>query len=234
MNRLTVVLLILGAGLALLIFNDRTGRTFGMANDDFASLVYLLPIAAVLSAGVLAGRHGGLGNTARMLAIWLVIILGLVAGYLYRGDFASVGNRMMAGLMPGSAVVTTAPDGSSEVILHKAMGGHFQARMDINGKTVPMLVDTGASSVVLSWEDAQTLGLDPQNLSYTVTVMTANGRAQAAPVRLEQIAIGPIVRRNIRAMVASEGRLNESLLGMTFLSTLSSLQIQTDELRLRD
>ncbi|MEB2843868.1 TIGR02281 family clan AA aspartic protease [Rhizobiales bacterium RZME27] len=234
MNGLTVVLLILGAGLALLIFNDSSGHTMGMDNDDFARIVYLLPIAAVLSAGVLAGRHGGLGETARMIAIWLVIIMGLMVGYLYRNDFASVGNRLMAGLMPGSAVVTTASDGSSEIILHRAMGGHFQARMEVNGRTVPMLVDTGASSVVLSWDDAQTLGLDPENLSFTVTVSTANGRAMAAPVRLDQMAIGPIVRRDVRAMVASEGRLDESLLGMTFLSTLSSMQIQTDELRLRD
>ncbi|MGE7369131.1 TIGR02281 family clan AA aspartic protease [Neorhizobium sp. NPDC001467] len=234
MNGLTVVLLVLGAGLALLIFNDAGGRTFGMANDDFASLVYLAPIAAMLSAGVLAGRHGRFGETARMIAIWLVIIMGLMVGYLYRNDFAAVGNRLLAGLLPGSAVVTTAADGSPEVILHRSMGGHFQARIEVNGRTVPMLVDTGASAVVLSWDDAQTLGLDPENLSFTVSVSTANGRAMAAPVRLDQMAIGPIVRRDVRAMVASKGRLDESLLGMTFLSTLGSLQIQTDELRLRD
>jgi aspartyl protease family protein len=97
-----------------------------------------------------------------------------------------------------------------------------------------MLVDTGASSVVLSYDDARAIGLDPKDLNYTVSVMTANGRAMAAPVRLDEISIGPIVRRNIRAMVAEEDRLNESLLGMTFLSTLGSLQMQTDELRLRD
>ncbi len=234
MNRLTVVFIFLGVGLALLIINDSSGRTLGMRNDNFADLVYYLPIAAVLSAGVLAGRHGGIGETARMLAIWLVIIMGLMVGYMYRNDFASVGNRLMAGLMPGSAVVTTASDGSSEVILQKGMGNHFQVRMEVNGRTIPMMVDTGASAVVLTWEDAHSLGLDPENLSFTVSVSTANGRAMAAPVRLDQMAIGPIVRRDVRAMVASEGRLDESLLGMTFLSTLSSMQIQTDELRLRD
>ncbi|MNL56771.1 hypothetical protein D3C87_1802890 [compost metagenome] len=64
--------------------------------------------------------------------------------------------------------------------------------------------------------------------------MTANGPAMAAPVRLDEIAIGPISRRNVRAMVAQDGMLDESLLGMSFLSTLSSLNMQTDELRLRD
>ena len=64
--------------------------------------------------------------------------------------------------------------------------------------------------------------------------MTANGPALAAPVTLEEFAIGPIERRNIRATVAAEGKLDRSLLGMSFLSTLDTLQMRTDELRLRD
>jgi aspartyl protease family protein len=234
MNGFTVVLLILGAGLALLFYNHDSGRTFGMANEDFGSLVYLIPIAALLSAGVLQGRRGNLGTVARQIAIWLVIIMALVAAYLYRNDFSSFGARMTAGLMPGTAVVTTASDGSSEVVIHKTLGNHFQANVGVDGKVLPMLVDTGASSIVLTYEDARRIGLDPSALSYSVTVMTANGRAKAAPVRLNEVSIGPIVRRDVRAMVAEEGRLGESLLGMTFLSTLSSLQMQSDELRLKD
>ena len=142
-------------------------------------------------------------------------------------------SAFLQGLMPGRAVVVTSANGN-EVIIHKALGGHFQADVEVNGKTTRMLVDTGASSVVLAYDDAENLGIDTNTLSYSIPVMTANGRAMAAPVRLDEIAIGPISRRNIRAMVAAEGRLNESLLGMSFLSTLGSLQMQTDELRLRD
>jgi aspartyl protease family protein len=67
-----------------------------------------------------------------------------------------------------------------------------------------------------------------------MTVMTANGRARAAPITLDQVAIGPIVRHNVAATVAEDGRLDQSLLGMSFLETLGSLQMQTDELRMRD
>lgn len=233
MNGLTFVLLVLGGGLALLLFNHDSGQTFGMANEDFGQMIFLLPIAGLLAAGVLAGRRGDMSQILRYIAIWLVIILGLVTAYLYRDDFREVGARLSAGLMPGSAVVTTT-DGASEVIIHRSMGGHFQTEVDVDGQPVSMLVDTGASAVVLSYDDAERIGLDPQQLSYTVIVATANGRATAAPVRLDELAIGPIVRRNVRAVVAEEGRLDQSLLGMTFLSTLGSLQIQTDELRLRD
>jgi aspartyl protease family protein len=233
MNGLTLVLLLLGAGLALLVFNHDAGQTFGIRNDDFGQLIYLMPIAGLLGAGILAGRRGGMGDALRNLAIWLVVILALVAGYLYRNDANQFAGRMVAGLMPGRAVVVTGRDGD-EVIIQKAFGGHFRADVSIDGRTVPMLVDTGASSVVLSFEDAAAIGIDTDTLAYTIPVMTANGRAMAAPVRLEEISIGPISRRNVRAMVAEDGRLAESLLGMSFLSTLSSLQMQTDELRLRD
>lgn len=234
MNRLTLVLLILGIGLALLLINDSSGQTFGIDNDRFASALYLTPIAVLLSAGILAGSRGNLPTVLRQLAIWLVIILGLIAGYLYRSDLQRFGDRVLAGVIPGRAVVTTTRDGVQEVILSKSMGGHFEADATINGVSVHMLVDTGASSVVLSNADAQAIGINPDNLNYTVSVMTANGRTSAAPVRLSEIAIGPIVRRNISALVAQKGQLDQSLLGMTFLSTLGSLQMQTDQLKLRD
>lgn len=233
MTRLTVVLLLLGVGLALLVFNHDSGQTFGLNNDDFAHLIYLLPITALLSAGVIAGRRN-IGETLRHLIVWLLIILALATAYLYRQDFAEVANRLMAGLMPGHAVVMTTSEGAQEVILHKRQGGHFQATVEIDGKSIDMLIDTGASSVALSYEDADRLGLEPEKLGYTVTVMTANGRARAAPIRLQNIAIGPIVRQNISATVAERGRLEQSLLGMSFLATLGSLQMQTDELRMRD
>lgn len=234
MNGLTFVLLVLGAGLALLVFNHDSGQTFGMANEDFSRMIYLLPIAGLLSVGVLAGRRGNMSQILSYITIWLVIIMALVAAYLYRNDLQSVGARLSAGLMPGSAVEVTTNNGTNEVIIHRSMGGHFQAPATVNGQRVSMLVDTGASAVVLSFEDAERLGIDPQGLAYTITVQTANGRAVAAPVRLEDIAIGPIQRQGVRAMVTEQGRLEQSLLGMSFLSTLSSLQIRTDELRLTD
>ncbi len=231
---LTILLTILAAGLAFLIFNHDAGQTFGLANDDFGHLVQLSALAVLLASGVLAGRRGRAGEVLRNIAVWLLIALVLVAGYLYRNDLHQFAARITAGLIPGSPVVMTTSEGGDEVVIYRGRGGHFQAQVSVDGKTVPMLVDTGASAVVLSYDDAARLGLDPQNLDYTVRVQTANGEALAAPVRLDAVAIGPIERRDIRALVAADGRLDESLLGMSFLSTLGSLQMQTDQLKLRD
>lgn len=234
MNRMTVVLLLLAVGLGLLLFNHDSGRTFGIENDKFAHIVYLAPMAALLSVGILAGGRSSFGSVIRQLAVWLVIILGLVSVYLYRYDLQTFGDRLLGGLMPGRAVVVTTAGGEQEIVLQKSMSGHFEADVGVNGKTIPMLVDTGASSVVLANADAAAIGIDTGSLRYSVPVMTANGRTAAAPVTLSEIGIGPILRRNISALVAQDGQLGQSLLGMSFLSTLGSMQMQTDELRLRD
>lgn len=233
MNRLTILLLILGVGLALLIFNHDSGDTFGIPNDDFERLVSLGAIAVLLSAGIIQDRRH-FGESVRQIAIWALITLVLVAGYVYRYDLEMIASRVTAGLIPGRATVFTDSEGIQEVVLHKSIGGHFAASVAVNGESVNMLVDTGASRIALSYEDAERLGLDPANLAYTQTILTANGEARAAPLTLDEVAIGPIVRRDVRAMVTEEGKLGQSLLGMSFLSTLDFLQMRTDELRLRD
>ncbi|EJB08068.1 clan AA aspartic protease, TIGR02281 family [Rhizobium leguminosarum bv. trifolii WSM597] len=233
MIRLTVFLVVIGIGLAVLIVNNDSSRILGLQSDDFVRVVYPLPIALMLSAGIWA-RRSSIGETMRQMMIWLVIILALVTVYLYRQEALGVGNRLLAGLVPGRAVVVTTSEGGQEIILHKLLNGHFEADVAVNGKTIEMLVDTGASMVALSHEDAERIGIDLSRLSYSMTVMTANGRGRAAPVTLDQVAIGPIVRNNVAASVAEDGRLDQSLLGMSFLETLGSLQMQTDELRMRD
>ena len=231
--RFYVLIGILAVGLAALILNHDSGRTMGMDNNDFGRLVTLSAIATMMAAGVLAGRRQ-IGESLRQAGIWLLIILVLVTGYLYRFDLQEIGNRLTAGLIPGRAVVTTNAGGEQILVIHKGVSGHFEADVTIDGTPLRMLVDTGASSVVLSYEDAMRLGINPDNLVFSIDVSTANGRALAAPVTLREVAIGPITRGTIRGMVTEQGRLEQSLLGMSFLETLGSIEIARDELRLKD
>jgi aspartyl protease family protein len=184
MIRLTVFLVVIGIGLAVLIVNNDNSRILGLQSDDFGRVVYLLPIALMLSAGIWASRRS-VGETMRQMMIWLVIILALVTVYLYRQEALGVGNRLLAGLVPGRAVVVTTSEGGQEIILHKLLNGHFEADVAVNGQTIEMLVDTGASMVALSREDAERIGIDLSRLTYSMTVMTANGRGRAAPVTLD-------------------------------------------------
>jgi aspartyl protease family protein len=106
-------------------------------------------------------------------------------------------------------------------------------RAQINGSAVPMLIDTGATTIVLRPADARQAGVDVDRLSYSVRVQTANGAALAAAVRLRQVAIGPIVIDGVDALVARPGVLKESLLGMNFLRRLRSYEFSGDYLTLR-
>ena len=163
MNRLAFVWIILGIGLALLLWNHEGGRTLGIDNDDFGRMIYLMPLAALLGAGILASRRN-LGENMRNLMIWIVIGLALATAYLYRNDFGSIGSRLLAGLVPGRAMVVTDSDGDQEVVLFKSMNGHFQAGVRVNGQDIEMMVDTGASMVALTHDDAERVGIIPENL----------------------------------------------------------------------
>lgn len=222
----------LGAALVLLIFNRDTGRTFGIDNDAFASTVALGAWAAVIAAGIV--HAGRLGELARNLMIWLLAILALSAVYIYRYDLQQAGAQLTAGLIPGLPVTRTAINGSTEVILHKSGSGHFETSAWVNGHRIHFLIDTGASTIVLAYHDAVKIGLDPEKLSFTQTVTTANGDAKAAAIQLQEIELGPILREDVDASVSPPGVLGESLLGMNFLETLTSLQMSRDVLVLRD
>jgi aspartyl protease family protein len=130
-------------------------------------------------------------------------------------------------------IVEESPDGPVEVKIRKRLDGHFTARTEINGKPVSMIVDTGASTIVLRPEDAEKAGIDVSRLSYTVPVLTANGRTVAARVRLDSVSLGPLTRHKVDALVAQPRALTESLLGMSFLSRLRSYEFSGDFLTLR-
>ena len=227
-----LVMGVLGGALVLLLFNRRNGLVFGIPDDTFASAAALTAWAAVLAAGVLSS--GRIREIARNMTIWVVALLALSTLYVYRYDLQEAGARLTAGLIPGLPITRTGLNGATEVILQKTKSGHFEATAWVDGHRVNFLIDTGASTVVLTYRDAGNIGLDPAKLSFTQTVQTANGNAKAAFVNLDSIALGPIERDNVRASVSAPGMLDQSLLGMDFLETLTSFQMSRDMLVLQD
>lgn len=113
-------------------------------------------------------------------------------------------------------------------------GGHFVTKASINGSDILALVDTGATTVALSYEDAEEAGLRPASLEFDVPVSTANGLTKAARVKIDRIAIDGISVDDVEAMVLPEGALDGTLLGMTFLGRLSSFKVEEGILYMRD
>ena len=122
--------------------------------------------------------------------------------------------------------------GFRRVDLPVGPGGHFHANVDVDGRSVPMLVDTGASYVALSAEDANRLGVITRPSDFTITIYTANGVAKAAPVRLHTVRVDTLSVYDVDAIVAQPGTMNGSLLGMSFLRRLTRFEAQPDRLRL--
>lgn len=131
----------------------------------------------------------------------------------------------------GSTAQDTMPRGM--LVLPEDGRGHFIAEPLVNGTRLRMLVDTGASFVALSAEDAGRAGVFPNAADFRLSISTANGTIQAAPVKLREIRVGSIVLRDVEAAVLPAGRLKESLLGMSFLRRLSSFQIADGSLVLK-
>ncbi|MBN9217408.1 MAG: TIGR02281 family clan AA aspartic protease [Mesorhizobium sp.] len=232
-NRLFWVLMaVIGVGAALLMLNDSAGSTLGIENYDFSRLIWFGAFGALVGAGLL--RSTPLGTTVRNLGAWAAIVLALIAGYQYRYELQDVASRVTAGLVPGSPLALGVENGHATVTLDKADNGHFEARILVNGNPVRAVVDTGATSTVLTSEDAQAAGFNPAALNYTIPVSTANGMARAAAVRTDQVAIGGIVRKDMSVMVAAPGMLSQSLLGMNFIGSLSGFDVRGDRMILRD
>ena len=120
------------------------------------------------------------------------------------------------------------------VELRAGAGGHFSTSASVNGRSIDVMVDTGATIVALTWEDAQRAGIFVRAADFTGRVSTANGSARVAPVTIDSISIGDITVRNVRGVVAEDGNLATTLLGMSFLGKLSRAEMRRGSLVLEE
>jgi aspartyl protease family protein len=122
---------------------------------------------------------------------------------------------------------------ASTVHIPRGQGGEFAIHARINNVPAPMLIDTGATSVVLTYETAKAIGLPLELLEYDVDVETAGGRTKAARLTLDRLSIGKLVERSVPALVVPRGQMKTNLLGMSFLDRLESWEVRADRLVLR-
>ncbi len=131
-----------------------------------------------------------------------------------------------------SADAASPVNAAGATALRKADDGHFWAEASVDGSRVRFLVDTGASVVALTPQDAKRIGVDEDELAYTQPIDTANGRVMAAHLMLKRVSVGGIEKRDVRAVVVPAG-LSHSLLGMSYLGQLSRMEATPDALILR-
>ena len=220
--------LLVGLVIAVVLMARHDQGTIGqLTTQDFASLAYKVGLLVFIAGAVMTLFRERFTQAITAALLWVVVGLALVVGYSYRFELHAIANRVIAELIPGHAVTQ-----GNTVAVARTGTGDFSVSAQINGARVAMVLDTGASSVVLTRDDAKAAGLPLEVLNYTINIETANGRARAAPVTLDRVAIGGLVERSVEALVAQPGQLKMSLLGMSFLNRLKSWEVSGDRLLL--
>lgn len=195
-----------------------------LSSDQIAQIVYLVLLGTVLGSYALVAMRRQLGQFVRMLLLWGLLFTGVMAGW---GLWQSV-------MLPSITVQHT---GDEAIELRRGRDGAYRMTLEVTGREgmapqpIHFIVDTGATDIVLTLEDAKALGFAESDLAFLGTARTANGLVRTAQVRLEGVQLGDQQHRNIGALV-NEGDLHVSLLGMTFLSRFSRIEMMGDRLRL--
>ena len=222
-------LLAIGVIVLLFVSLEQNGITvMDLGTFDPSPLTQNVIVFVLLVVVVLALLRKRFSQAIKAVLIWLVLAAALAVGYTYRFELREVADRVMAEFIPGHAATR-----GRTVEVSRGQGGNFIVLTQVNGARLPMILDSGASSVVLTHDAAKAAGLPLEMLSYSVAVDTANGRTRAAPVTLQSIAVGGLVEREVAALIAQPGQLRQSLLGMSFLNRLQSWEVRGDRLMLR-
>lgn len=188
-----------------------------MTADSTASIIYLILLLVALGGWAMVEYRARLGEMARVAAAWGLIFLAVAAGYGLWSD-------LRPNLAPRQQVQ------AGNVIIPRAQDGHYHLALQINGRDITMMADTGASGIVLSQSDAADLGIDLGTLRYLGTAMTANGTVRTARVTLDTITLGPFSDENVTAFV-NEGEMSGSLLGMDYLGRFN-IALQNNQMQL--
>jgi aspartyl protease family protein len=177
------------------------------------------------------------------LAGWAAVcVVGAIAILNY-GAIKSAALRFAGIELPrdsGNAGAVSAPQatsragGGATAELKAGSNGHFVTDADVNGRSITVMVDTGASMVALTYEDARVIGLAPRASDFTNRVNTANGVAKVALIVIDRIQIGDVLVRNVAAAVVEDGKLQTTLLGNSFLSKLSRYEMRSGRLVLEE
>lgn len=194
-----------------------------MTGDQTAELTFAIG-ALILVLSSLFARRLAIGHALRMLLGWVAIFAVALVLYAYRAEFGAVWQRVsgdlfgqQAQIVGGTLRIPVSPD------------GHFWVTADVNGTPARFLIDSGATTVSLSETTAREASVEVDRSGFPVLINTANGQVEARRARIERLELGPIVARDMAAIVAPNfGETN--VIGMNFLSSLDSWRVEGDAL----
>lgn len=198
------------------------------SQSDKLQLLYFGGLLVLVGSGLVLSRRFTLKETFRNLSIWVGIVAVLGVAFLYKDAFSNVAARFRGELLPSEPLALDA----RTVQITESEGGSFLTTGEVDGVRVRFAIDTGASDVVLSPEDAQRIGVDTTSLHYNQQTETANGSGRSAAIIVRSLSVGPIEFRDVSVAV-NQAPMNTSLLGMSFLRRMKSFEFRGRTLYLR-
>ncbi|MGB0958778.1 MAG: retropepsin-like aspartic protease family protein [Halocynthiibacter sp.] len=187
-----------------------------MQGDDFARLAYLALLGVAIGGWFFAESRKNVGQSMRYAMVWGLIFIGVIAAIGLWQD-------IKRDVLPSQSIngqIVTIPRGDD---------GHYHIRLNIDGTSVPFVIDTGASDVVITMDTAEMLGFKPADLRFTGFASTANGLVRTARITLKEVRLGGIHDARVGASV-NEGDLFDNLLGMSYLERYQSIEIRGGEM----
>jgi aspartyl protease family protein len=195
--------------------------------DPALQFVYLL-VWLGLAVGALFAHKIPLGRGLKMFAAWAMIFLVLFLGFTLKDDFKALGKRIAAEVRGEGKVVQS----GREIRIHKSEDGHFHVKAEVNGRSVEFMIDSGATVTGMSATTARNAGVEESG-GFPVLVNTANGTISASRGTIGTLKVGPIERRD-QSVFVSQSFGDLDVLGMNFLSSLSSWGVEGEWLVLKD
>lgn len=191
-----------------------------MSGDEKAYFFYMLILLVFIGAGFIYGNREKLSTTLLQAAVWVLIFCGVLIAYGFK-------DTLQQQFAPSRAVQN---EDGFEIV--RGNDRHFHLTLEVNGKPITFIVDTGASDIVLTQDDAERVGIEVDSLAFLGRASTANGEVETAATVLDQVVLGDLVDRDVRASV-NGGEMFGSLLGMSYLSRFSEVSIRGDRLILK-
>jgi aspartyl protease family protein len=186
--------------------------------EDGPSLIWGV-ICILLLVSSLAARRLPLGYVAKAGLAWIAIFAALFAIFSFRFEFIGIWERVKADISG-----TAGQSISGEAIeLRRQDDGHYWLMVDINGKPVRFMVDSGATMTAINADTAKEVGVAADG--YPIILSTANGRVAAKRGNVASLAIGPHRMEN-HSVVVSESFGDVNLLGMNFLNNMQSWRVE--------